>query len=149
MEYKDIIATSEAGVADLTAKYVEDTFQPLQEPDLDYSLFAKTEWKWQNAQIALNNSLPLPYSSHTQQITYDPNPFNITWIPPPQGINFFRNTLTQIASPTQPSIKGHPYNFQTLTNTSKKRTHSPQFISLESLLSSGQKTLCIKLILQR
>ena len=35
MEYKNTVANSEAPVADLMAQYVEDTFQPLQEPDFD------------------------------------------------------------------------------------------------------------------
>ena len=79
MEYKNTVANSEAEVADLMAQYVEDAFQPLQEPDFDYTHFCRIEQEWINSQAALNNSSPLTLPNNTPRTVEDLNPFNITW----------------------------------------------------------------------
>ena len=39
MECNNTLANSKAAVGNLMAQYVEDAFQPLQEPDFDYAHF--------------------------------------------------------------------------------------------------------------
>ena len=86
MEYKNTVATSESAVADLMAQYVEDSFQPLQEPDFDYALFNRIEREWNNSQTSLNNSIPVSNPPNVTRTVEDLNHFNITWPSP-----FLRN----------------------------------------------------------
>ena len=82
MEYNNTTANSEEDVADLMAQCVEDTFQPLQEPDFDYTHFNHIEQEWLNSQFALDNSTPTPILPNTPRTIGDLNPFNITWPSP-------------------------------------------------------------------
>ena len=82
MEYNKTTANSEEAVADLMAQYVEDTFQPLQEPDLDYTHFNRIEQEWLNSLFALDNSTPTPILPNTSHTIGNLNPFNITWPSP-------------------------------------------------------------------
>ena len=82
MEYKHTVANSEETVADLMAQYVEDTFQPLQEPDFHYAQFNRIEQEWNDSQIALNNSTPTSIPTNVLRTVEDLNPFIITWPSP-------------------------------------------------------------------
>ena len=62
MEFKSVIATSEAGVTDLLAQYVEDTFQPIQVPDFDFEHFNCIEQEWHT------------FPTGTQRINTNPHP---------------------------------------------------------------------------
>ena len=82
MEYKNTVANSEPAAADLMAQYVEDTFQPLQEPDFDYAYFDCIKQEWNDSQTALNNSTPTSIPTNALRTVEDLNPFNITWPSP-------------------------------------------------------------------
>ena len=58
MEYNNFTAQTEPEVANQMDKYVEDTFQPLIEPDFDHEYFEQITQEWNNTQPALNNSQP-------------------------------------------------------------------------------------------
>ena len=77
MEYNNTVANNEAAVANLMAQYVEDTFQPLQEPDFDYAHFNRIEREWNDSQTTLNNSTPTSNPPNTPRTIDDLNPFNI------------------------------------------------------------------------
>ena len=103
MEYKNTVASSEATVADLIAQYVEDTFQPLQEPDFDYAHFNRIEREWNDSQTALNNSTPTTNPPKTPRTADDLNPFNITWPSPLLHNQDFQDHITtdNSANPTK------------------------------------------------
>ena len=102
MEYNDLTASSEHNVADLMAIYVEDTFQPLNEPDFDYAHFDNIQQEWLNAQTALNRSAPiLPQSAPPTHL--DLNPFSITWPSPTLKDCLYEDesTLEDVPNPTK------------------------------------------------
>ena len=89
-------------VADLMAQYVEDAFQPLQEPDFDYAHFNCIEQEWNNSP-ALNNSIPITLPINAPGTVEDLNPFNITWPSPLLRGQDFQDyvTSTHSANPTK------------------------------------------------
>ena len=97
------MANSEAEVADLMAQYVEDAFQPLQEPDFDYAHFHRIEQEWNNSQTALNNSSPTTLPINTPRTVEDLNPFHITWPSPLLHGQDFQDYVTSdhSANPTK------------------------------------------------
>ena len=102
MTYNNSVANSEAEVADLMAHYVEDAFQPLQEPDFDYTHFQRVEQEWHDSQPALNISTPSTLPNISRRVD-ELNPFNITW-PSPflRGQDFQDHvTITHSANPTK------------------------------------------------
>ena len=103
MTYNNTVANREAEVADLMAQYVEDAFQPLQEPDFDYTNFQRIEQEWHNSQAALNTSTPSTTTNIIPRTTDDLNPFNITWPSPILRGQDFQDhiTITHSANPTK------------------------------------------------
>ena len=103
MIYNNTVASSEAEVADLMAQYVEDAFQPLQEPDFDYTHFQRIEQEWNNSQAALNTSIPSILPNNIPRTIDDLNPFNITWPSPILRGQDFQDhvTSTHSANPTK------------------------------------------------
>ena len=60
MEYNHTTALTEPEVANLIAKYVEDSFQPLNEPDFDYQYFNKSHkngWTYRQ-HLTISNRTP-------------------------------------------------------------------------------------------
>ena len=66
------------------AKYVEDTFQPLNKPDFNYEYFSQITLELNSAQEALNNSQPPTQSNHILlDHTYHKNFYTQSPLPPP------------------------------------------------------------------
>ena len=82
MEY-NTIAQTEPDIANLMAKYVEDSFQPLNEPDFEYQYFEQITQEWNDVQNTLINIQPstlgsnhilLDHSYHNAFTTTTPSP---------------------------------------------------------------------------
>ena len=127
-------ATSESGVADPMSQYVKGTFQPLQEPDFNYSHFNHIDQEWLSSQPSLNNSAPLPIPANMPCTVNDLNPSNITW-----PSSFFCNQPYQDC--TSRNTNSHHCSSPTPTYTSTKKTlsHPPTNLEYQST-QTGQKT---------